>query len=234
MTRKAAKATKVSKAAKRRAMDNYPTPPQLARAITFALEGYVLPSSGILRRDDAALGQWIKLPFLVLEPSAGTGPFVNAVVDYADYIFGEHAERCTRITAIEPRKQAAAKIGAQADEVCVTTLEQYLKERSVTAPRFDLAIGNPPFSKAQQHIELLRPCCKYIALLLRMSFLGSQERARTLWAPPSGLHWVMPLAERPSFTGGKTDNSEYAVYIWEAGWQGPTMLLPHLFWKKES
>lgn len=195
---------------KRQELDNYPTPPALAQAM---VERVI---------------QFTGAPLSVLEPSAGDGNFVRALraVEAAKHWPGRMS-----ITALEPRAAAAKRIG-EGELVVVTTLEKHLALKPMAGrPFWDLAIGNPPFSRAQQHIELLLPRVRFLAFLLRMSFLGSQERARTLWRQPNKLRMVVPLAERPSFVGGKTDNSEYAIFIWQHNHSGHTELAPHLFWR---
>lgn len=77
----------------------------------------------------------------------------------------------------------------------------------------DLIITNPPFSIALQFLEKSLSESETVAYLLRMSFLGSQER-RPFWQQHPLTH-LFPLADRPSFTGNGTDNSEYAWYVWD-------------------
>jgi hypothetical protein len=107
-----------------------------------------------------------------------------------------------------------------------------------------LIIGNPPFEIAERHIAigLMRmghlvataPEPRWMALVLRASILGGEERHRTLWddtpraglfgdtAAPGGLRYVRNLVPRPSFTGdGNTDGAEYVLAVWQAGWHGP-------------
>lgn len=70
----------------------------------------------------------------VLEPSAGTGPLVDAIhrVSYGDVY----------VVAVEPNADRAAKI-AVADEVHVSTLEDY---RSTCPDLFEAVVMNPPFA----------------------------------------------------------------------------------------
>ena len=48
-------------------------------------------------------------------------------------------------------------------------------------------------------------------MLLRLNFLGSQERSDYLREHMPDIY-VIP--NRPSFTGGKTDSIEYAWFVW--------------------
>jgi hypothetical protein len=95
----------------------------------------------------------------------------------------------------------------------------------------DLIIGNPPYMLAEEHVTLARKTGAWVAFLLRLSFLGSQARAKTVWASP-GLRWLIPISRRPSFTGGGSDASEYAVFVWGRGFTGNAVVLPHLQWSE--
>lgn len=93
--------------------------------------------------------------------------------------------------------------------------------------RFDLVVGNPPYSLAEEFIrhsfELLHPGGQVI-FLLRLAFLGGQKRAKHLWSefPPER---VLVLPKRPSFSGnGKTDQIEYAAFYWRQGFKGAPAL----------
>lgn len=161
-----------------------------------------------------ALARYIPAPQSILEPSAGEGAFVNAA---------QLAWPRARIQAVEPRYEAGSRL-------TVPTYHGVLEEYCHRTPEsiFDLALGNPPYIRAEAHVALCRAQARTVAFLLRMSFLGSRRRASTLWSKP-GLMYLMPLAQRPSFTGGGTDTSEYAVFIWERGFDGRPTVLPHLW-----
>jgi len=63
-----------------------------------------------------------------------------------------------------------------------------------------------------------------MVFLLPLSFIAGQKRGANLWRkyPP---YKVLVCSKRPSFTGdGKTDNTEYALYYWQVGWHGQTLL----------
>lgn len=189
----------------RRPHDAYLTEDALAQAICERLATLIPP------------------PQTVLEPSAGEGAFCRAVAQVWPQ---------ANLHAVEPRPLAAARITN--GHIAIDTLEQFSvvegKPEGALArlPRYDLAIGNPPYTVAEQHLALVRGYSTRVAFLLRMAFLGSQRRVRDLWSKP-GLRWLIPLAQRPSFTATGTDNSEYGVFVWEAGYQAAPSILPHLW-----
>lgn len=91
---------------------------------------------------------------------------------------------------------------------------------------FDAVIGNPPFSYADDFIRTFLPRLApggVLCFLLRMNYSGGQERFRTLWKvhKPSFIG-LFPV--RPGFTpDGKSDSVEFAMFLWEAGYTGPTV-----------
>jgi hypothetical protein len=100
---------------------------------------------------------------------------------------------------------------------------------------FDLVIGNPDFSIAE---EVVRHCMKlvkpygHVALLLLSSFEESRERVPFWKEYPLFLRQAIG-APRPCFRAdGQTDMRPYALYVWRDGHAG-TMYrgLPPMVWK---
>ena len=171
----------------RHALDAYYTPHQLAAAL--------------VRR----------LPFLpgqrVLEPSAGGGAFVDALVG--------HPERLS-VTALDVNPRAPA-VRLRADAL-VDALPgvDFLDHQAPT----DWIVGNPPYDAAEAHVRHALSLARVgVAFLLRLAFLASARRV-PLWQE-SPLALVSVLAERPSFAGGGTDSDDYAFFIWRKGWTYP-------------
>lgn len=192
--------------------DAYLTPDRLAQALV-AKTAHI-----ILGRGEQVAS--------VLEPSAGEGAFVRGLYDH----FTEYPR--PRIQAVEPRAAAIVKLQERTPARVALhhmTFEQWATQRAAEPEVLDLIIGNPPFSRAEQHIALARKHARYVAFLLRLSMLGSQRRAQTLWSTP-GLLAVVPLAQRPVFIrpGKKkkkgTDNSEYGLFVWRHGYSGDAVL----------
>lgn len=79
-------------------------------------------------------------------------------------------------------------------------------------PTVDLVITNPPYSLAMEFVEkALNQTSSLVAMLLRLPFVCSQKRRDFHIAHPSKLY-ILP--KRPSFTGGGTDATEYAWFVW--------------------
>jgi hypothetical protein len=72
---------------------------------------------------------------------------------------------------------------------------------------------NPPYRDAERWVRKALVESASCAILLRLGFLGSQRRFDLFEEhPPSGL---VVLSKRPSFTSNrKTDNSDYAWFVW--------------------
>lgn len=80
-------------------------------------------------------------------------------------------------------------------------------------PRFDLAIGNPPFSIAEAILRRCFEVSRVTAMLLRLGFLGSSERVE-FWRGAGSDLYIRVIPDRPSFDGHGTDSASYAWFIW--------------------
>ncbi len=199
-------ATRPAQKQPRRDRDAYITPLTLARAICDRL-AFVIPS-----------------PARVVEPSAGTGNFVQAVK-------AVWAEAVVMAVDIHREHSHDLHLAGAASYVTGDWVAQ-----DVRGFKPDLIIGNPPFSHAEVHATHALAQLEdggHLAFLLPVSFLCGQGRAKRLWSRPApfgGLRYYLPIAERPSFTNdGQTDMSEYAVFVWKKGYDANPMVLPHLW-----
>lgn len=138
---------------------------------------------------------------IILETGAGSGNIIKALRD-RDYT--------NHIDAVELREYERVNLELWADNVVIGN---YLTMNNL--PTYDLIIGNPPYSLAQEFIDkslsLLKPGGRLI-YLLRTNFLESKKRFKW-WQDklPSGLY---TLHKRPSFTGKGTDATSYSWFIW--------------------
>lgn len=139
---------------------------------------------------------------LILEPSAGDGAIIDTL---------RAAGYTNPIYAIEIREEEREKLERNAT---IVSIEDFL-----TADldfNFDVIIGNPPFSLAQEFIDkslsLLNPGGKMI-FLLRTNFLESKKRFE--WWQDKLPTKLFVLSSRPSFTGKGTDATSYSWFIWE-------------------
>ena len=141
---------------------------------------------------------------LVLEPSAGGGAFVRALV-----------QRTSEVVAIDVNPDAPG-LKMVRSAVC-----DFLDIRPPTMPKW--IIGNPPYFNALEHVKHAIDCTeRHVCFLLRLAFLESKRRA-DFWEE-NPCRKVFVLSERPSFTGGKTDSSAYAFFWWDSLHSGPTEL----------
>lgn len=140
----------------------------------------------------------------ILEPSAGNGNIIKAL--------RARGVSAVDIEAVEIRESERENLLKLADTVRIddflTSDTEYLE--------YDLIIGNPPYSLAQEFVDkclgLLAPGGKLV-FLLRTAFLESKKRFKW-WQDklPSGLY---TLHNRPSFTGKGTDATSYSWFVWE-------------------
>lgn len=201
--------------------DNYPTPTRLAKAcIKYIKEKLFQDFNGLL-----------------IEPSAGSGAFVREMrAAWPD---------AAGLWAIEIRPEHGNLLAAGANSVVQADWVQWARWMGANNhfQSFEhlpiLLCGNPPFSQAQAHLEETFKVFKagtQVAFLLRFSFFGGKERNQTFWLKDGGkfLKYVIPIAPRPSFVKGTSDNSEYAIFIWQVGWNGPATILSPILWEKRD
>lgn len=138
----------------------------------------------------------------ILEPSAGNGNIVQAI---------KNMDKSRLVTALELRKEEYNNLAQIADEVIIQNYLEWDTNR-----KFDVIIGNPPYSLALEFVNKSLGLLSergVLILLLRTAFLESKSRYR-FWQknPLSGLY---TLSKRPSFTGKGTDATSYSWFVWD-------------------
>jgi hypothetical protein len=172
------------------------------------LDAYYTPDALAL-----ACVRHIGAPTNVIEPSVGGGAFVRAV---------KHARRTAYVLGIDINPDAPGL------PLCDTSRAGcWLEQPEFPAPDW-WVIGNPPYGDAEAHVRkalAMQPAG--VAMLLRLSFIGSRGRSKLFAEHP--LSELAVVVGRPSFTGGGTDSSEYGLFIWRDHHTGPSRL-SHLHW----
>lgn len=153
-------------------------------------------------------------PLSVLEPSVGAGAFLGAI----------RRTWPNALVGIEDIDKAGlAKLRA---DRCGSP--------GSTGSNYELIVGNPPYLEAERHVRVALERLAFgahLAFLLRIGFISSQERAVLYQKNP--IRFLVPIIGRPSFTdNGKTDASEYAVFVWRRGFTGHGEILPGLTWER--
>jgi predicted RNA methylase len=159
----------------------------------------------------------------ILEPCAGDGTIVRALV----------AAGCDpdRISAIE-LDRAHEPAWRQTTVSCLwgnalgDSADPLGAAAAWNAPHA-LVIMNPPFVNAlefvQRALHAQAPHRGTTAALLRLGMMAGVARAEFWSRHPADVY---VLGRRPSFTGGGSDASEYAWFVWAPGRGGRWSVLP--------
>ena len=137
----------------------------------------------------------------VLEPSAGNGNICKVFKEYYPN---------KDLTAVELREEEYNNLcQLNIDDVIINSYYNIRDE-------YDIIIGNPPYSEAQEFIEHSFGLLKengILIFLLRTNFLESKKRYEFWKKHP--LTKLYTLSKRPSFTGKGTDATSYSWFIWD-------------------
>lgn len=152
-----------------------------------------------------------------LEPSAGSGQIIRACA-----AAGVEAT-WTAVELSESYRPALCELGADthigdfrnwaAFELSDRVGRSPIPPATRTVPRFDLALGNPPYSIALEFVQSCLLVARHVCLLLRVGFLESTERNAWIRANTPDLY-ILP--NRPAFRHGSTDSCVYAWHWWGA------------------
>jgi hypothetical protein len=162
-----------------------------------------------------------------LEPSAGSGNFVNAIAT----VF-----QGATIHAIEIRAECLPMLRALASHSIIC---DFLIARSF--PICDLVTGNPPFNEGEAHARKVLdnpefPDGVILAYLLPVTFLAAKGRCEGLHKQHP-LRYFQSIYPRPDFiyegAEGGTAKAEYGLFIWEKGFKGHGEILEPLHWERD-
>lgn len=174
-----------------------------------------LPNDAYYTPDDLAEKLVGLLPLspgdFVLEPSVGGGAFARALRKRGAEVVG-----CD----INPRAEGVPDCSA------------FIEADFLTLPppcTFEWVVGNPPYTDVEQHIEKALSVSPNVAFLLRVAVTESASRIPFWQRWPLAKVWV--LAERPSFTGGKTDSCAYGWFWFSREHTGYGLIIPGWSWK---
>lgn len=84
--------------------------------------------------------------------------------------------------------------------------------------RFDLAVFNPPFSKALRFVDRAIKHCDVVIMLQKLNWLASEERAQWMRKHTPNALYVLP--NRPDFDGRGGDACDYCWYVWGGQYHG--------------
>lgn len=158
-------------------------------------------------------------PSSILEPGAGSGNviqvvnrgFPSATIDAFDIIKRARWRGCTNAV----KGWDFLKHG-DAEKDAARWMERYARRnRYNPIQSYGLALGNPPYTLAQEFIERTRLMAEWTIFILRLGFLASGKRAE--WWEQYKPHFVFPLPDRPKFTGGQGDSADYGWFVWGPG-----------------
>jgi hypothetical protein len=153
-----------------------------------------------------------------LEPTCGDGAIIRSVESWTkDPAHWEPAvAEAPRWTGVELRSNALADPRPESliEHHEGVDFRRWAEDAEAAGRTFGLVLGNPPFNLAEEIIRASMKVSDVVAMLLRVGFLGSDERVdffRGVGANPA----LRVLPDRPSFTAdGKTDSSTYAWFVW--------------------
>lgn len=141
---------------------------------------------------------------MVLEPSAGQGPVVNALVS------------------------AGAKVISNDIEGGI----DYLTSTQLMPGIVDAVMTNPPFTTSCEFVDKARKEASTVVMLQRLNWLGSYKRLEW-WQGNMPTH-IYVLVPRPSFAFSGTDSNEYGWFVWTDNWGPGAVMqdTPGLYWLK--
>jgi hypothetical protein len=93
----------------------------------------------------------------------------------------------------------------------------------------DAIVTNPPFSLAEQFVELALERAPIVMMLLRLAFMESERRSHILDNGKLARVHVfakrLPMMHRAGWEGRKANSGmAFAWFVWDRGYKGPTTI----------
>ena len=153
-------------------------------------------------------------PEAILEPGAGGGAFVNGCRD-------RYPDATIHAFDLDPSSGPWPKADTSLMELDFTKKNGVLRvARESPSDGYDLVVGNPPFTYAEDFIESGMKLGLSLVFLLRQGFLSSEKRHPFFEAnPPSH---VFTLCNRPKFIiGSGGDSADYCFLCYDGEERDP-------------
>src|SRR5579859_3903717 len=168
----------------------YPTPPW--------------PTTAILRRlPQLPGGRW-------LEAGAGDGAILRATQSIRSDVAW---------TAVELREECRAELIATGAEVHIAPFQPWAGARLLQpgAPRFQIAIFNPPFSQALEFVRLCLQLADWVLCLQRLPWIGDHQDRHAFFS--TNMPDTYSLG-RVDFDGRGGDSIPYGWFVWSPDERG--------------
>lgn len=166
---------------------------------------------------------WHPRPGAILEPAAGDGAIIRAAKAVLAADHNWYTVEC-RATC----EQVLIATGARG--VDIADFRSWRPRNADVARQIiQTVLTNPPYTMAEEMVRHAREIAPDadIVMLLRLGFLSSAERVEFYKVIGTPDLYVLP--NRPGFTfNGKTDQTDYAWFIWPAGPPREAGMVRHL------
>jgi len=154
-----------------------------------------------------ALLKHVKLPRIIWEPACGTGNIVKALREAG------HAVIATDLN----------------DRGCPYSQSRIDFLMHCPSSNIDAIVTNPPFSLAEEFVDVALQRAPLVVMLLRLAFIESERRSRILDGGMLARILVfanrLPMMHRAGWEGRKANSGmAFAWFVWNANHNGPTTI----------
>lgn len=146
-----------------------------------------------------------------LEPCAGDGAIIRATQWFYGTVARNRVMPCWHAVELREAMHPLLEPLVGPDNV---EIGNYLHSKlGDPNRRYEVILTNPPFLGAELFLNRALLQAKHVVMLLRLNFLGSEQRHGFFRRNMPENIFVLP--NRPAFNGdGKTDSTEYAWFHW--------------------